>query len=255
LFADLRDFTQLCQRLDTEQSYQILNDVMDCLTDAVLAQQGTIIDYYGDGLAAMWNAPTPQADHALRAAHAARAMVDNIPAVSHRWSSQLPGELALGVGIHTGRAVVGNIGSSQHLKYGPRGATVNLASRIEASTKTLGMPVIVSTATHQQLAGVASVRLCQAQLKGIADVVDLYALLPDDIDSTTKSAIARYDQALAYFEQGLHGEACRLLERGLFGQLLGPSEFLSRQIKMQCSRRLGRRQSDCTSDCGPVVEV
>ncbi len=251
LFADLRGFTTLCEQLDTRRTYEMLNDVMDCLTAAVLAEQGTIIDYYGDGLAAMWNAPTTQFDHASRAARAALAMVASIPVVSRRWQSELHSELQLGVGIHTGLAVVGNIGSTQHLKYGPRGATVNVASRIEAATKSLGVPILLSTATKQSLDhSYSTVRLCQARLKGIAEAIDLYTF----VENEAVEAADNYTTALRHYENSQLVDARRQLEAADFATLAGPAEFLAQQIEQDGGRKLGRRAGDCAVPSA-VVEV
>jgi adenylate cyclase len=150
---------------------------MDALTDVVLGEGGTIIDYYGDGLSAMWNAPCDQIDHAERACRAALAMQERIAALGGEWVAMLGAPLRLGVGVHTGRAQVGNAGSRRKLKYGPRGLTVNIASRIEQATKRLGVPVIISRATQKRLGdGFTSTRLCRAQLRGVPRRVALYTI-------------------------------------------------------------------------------
>ena len=135
LFADLRDFTRLPTSLETDVVYELLGHVMDCLTAAVMDHDGLVIDYYGDGLAAMWNAPADQADHPELACRAGLRMLEALPDVVADWAGVLDRELQLGVGIHTGVVHVGNAGSCRRMKYGPRGANVNLASRVESATK------------------------------------------------------------------------------------------------------------------------
>jgi adenylate cyclase len=177
LMADLRGFTGICAALPAPATYEFLAEVMEALTDVVLQEGGTIIDYYGDGLSAMWNAPCDQANHAERACRAALAMQERIAAIDEQWRTTLGAPLRMGVGVHTGRAQVGNAGSRRKLKYGPRGLTVNIASRIEQATKRLGVPVVVSRATQKRLGdGFTSTRLCRAKLRGAPTRVALYSI-------------------------------------------------------------------------------
>jgi adenylate cyclase len=152
LFADLRRFTDLAATLAHEAVYELLGHVMDCLTNEIIAQDGSVIDYFGDGLAAMWNAPVDQADHAERACRAGRGMIESLPEVAADWQGMLEGgHLRLGIGLHTGIVQVGNSGSRRVKKYGPRGATVHLASRVEAATKAIGLPLVLTGATVTRL--------------------------------------------------------------------------------------------------------
>jgi adenylate cyclase len=177
LMADLRAFTGICATLPTPETYEFLAEVIEALTDVVLSEGGTIIDYYGDGLSAMWNAPCDQVDHAERACRAALAMQERLAALSELWSTMLGAPLRLGVGVHTGRAQVGNAGSQRKLKYGPRGLTMNIASRIEQATKRLGVPVIISRATQRRLGdNFTATRLCRAKLRGVPTRVALYSV-------------------------------------------------------------------------------
>ncbi|MGI9456171.1 MAG: adenylate/guanylate cyclase domain-containing protein [Aeoliella sp.] len=244
LFADLRGFAQLCGQLTTRQAYELLNDVMDELTDAVMSHEGVLIDYYGDGLSAMWNAPVVQKNHSELACQAAIQMLERLPKVSERWRETLPTPLKLGIGIHAGPAQVGNIGSSQRLKYGPRGSTVNLASRIESATKLVGVPLVVTRAVADQLSDhFLRFRVCQANLPGIVESVDLFSLRPASTDERMLAAIEHYEQALNLYESGKLAQACVLLEGESDSPDL-PAAFLARQIKKECSRCLGRRAGD-----------
>ncbi len=242
LFADLRGFAALCEQLSTADTYTLLNEVMDALTAAVMDWGGTLIDYCGDGLAAMWNAPLDQARHVVRACQAAVEMRDKMPTVSARWQAVLAAPLELGIGIHTGNAQVGNIGSTQRLKYGPRGSTVNLASRLEQATKQLGIPIVVSRAVASSLAGeFTSFRVCHAKLPGMEQSVDLFALCPLVCGEHRLDAMERYDEALAHYEAGELEQAKQILmavkrRHGL------PTDFLHRQIDREQHRRLGPRK-------------
>src|SRR5438270_1912683 len=122
----------------------------------------------------MWNAPTGQADHAARGCRAALAMLADLPGLDAHWRDRLGGPLRLGIGLNTGRALVGNTGSRIKFKYGALGNTVNLASRVEGATKQLGVPLLITGATRAPVGeSFAARRLCRARLTGIADPVDL----------------------------------------------------------------------------------
>lgn len=243
LFADLRGFSSLCQRLTTADTYQLLNDVMDTLTAAVMQHEGTLIDYYGDGLAAMWNAPVDQSAHPVLACRAALSMQQALPAVSERWQQLLDAPLELGIGLDTGPAQVGNIGSRQRLKYGARGTTVNVASRLEQTTKLLGMPIVATRAVTSQLAGqMLTYRLCEAELPGIDGPVDVMAVAPATGDASRLADVSRYEQALVAYEEGDLEAAAEQLAQIERDDL--PTQFLLGRIRQETHRRLGRRASD-----------
>ena len=177
LVSDLRGFTALSERLEAETTCQVLRDLMESLTDRIIAEGGVIVDYAGDGILAMWNAPAPQNDHAQRACRAALAMLKELPRFNERWQATIGGPLVLGVGINTGIARVGNTGSSRKLKYGPHGLTVNLASRVQDATKNVRVPLLVSPSVRERVADLYDTRsVGRLELKGIAGPVELFEL-------------------------------------------------------------------------------
>jgi adenylate cyclase len=177
LVSDLRGFTSLSERLGPETTCRVVRDIMEHLSDRIMAHGGVIVDYAGDGILAMWNAPVPQDDHIARACRAALAMLGELPALNAHWTGTIGTPLALGIGLNTGNAQVGNTGSSRKLKYGPHGLTVNLASRVQDATKKVGVPVLISPSVHERLpAGFASHPVGAIQLAGIKEPVTLYEL-------------------------------------------------------------------------------
>jgi adenylate cyclase len=151
LSSDLRGFTRMAERLGAEVTCQIIRDMIERLSEWIVQYGGVIVDYAGDGILAMWNAPLPQEDHAARACRAALAMVGELPGLNVRWQSVVGHPLQIGIGLNTGPALVGNTGSSRKFKYGPHGHTVNLASRVQTATKQLGVSILVSGSTLQQV--------------------------------------------------------------------------------------------------------
>jgi len=181
LFCDLRGFTPLGERLSPRESYALLGDVMDRFTHDVMRFDGVLIDYFGDGLAAFWNAPLLQDDHALLACRAAFSMCDALPELSDDWFSVTGRHLRLGIGIHTGVSLVGNAGSRSRIKYGPRGTAVNLASRVQSASKQLELPVVITQTTAQRLQGKLPTRqVARLKLEGFAEPVELYQPLMNE---------------------------------------------------------------------------
>src|SRR5437870_10444626 len=107
---------------------------------------------------ALWGAPAKQPDHAPRAARAALAMLRRLPTLDERWRSRVGDPLRVGIGVHSGQAWVGEVGTEHKFKYGPRGHTVNLASRVQGATKYLRVPALVTGATRAGLGDEFAVR-------------------------------------------------------------------------------------------------
>jgi adenylate cyclase len=171
-----------------------------------------VVDYIGDGLLAMWNAPLDQPDHAIRAARSALAMRDGLPELNRRWRDRLGKPLGLGIGINSGPALVGNTGSHKKFKYGPLGHTVNLASRVEGATKQLGVGLLFTGSTFERLGeSFATRRLCQARVMGIAGGVDLHELNAGIASPDWLARRESYERALALYEAGRWSEACQAL--------------------------------------------
>jgi len=158
LFSDIRNFTTISEKLDAHEVVEFLNRYFERVCAIILTEGGTIDKFIGDAVMVQFGAPVPYPDHAARALRAALAMRD-AAADFRDWMSQrfadrdLP-PFNIGIGIHTGDAIAGNIGSSKRMEYTVIGDTVNLASRLEGACKTLGC-VIVASSDTLNAAGVA----------------------------------------------------------------------------------------------------
>lgn len=219
MFSDIRGFSRLSEKLGPEMTCDLVADVMDRLTERIRDHEGVVVDYAGDGLMAMWNAPMDQSDHAVLACRAAVAMLGELPGLNEDWKERLGTELRVGIGLNTGPAMCGNTGSRIRFKYGPLGHTVNLASRVESATKQMGVPLVITGSTRSRIGnGFAVRRLCKVKVVGIDEPVDFYELHGLQAEEAWQNRCEAYEEALQLYEQGEFGEACRAVYPVLSGQ-------------------------------------
>ena len=203
LFADVRQFSNISEKIGSRLTFQLLGDVMDQLTAVVNEHDGVVIDYYGDGIAAFWNAPVTQGDHANLACSAALEMLKTLPTINSKWADQIGQFLRIGVGVHTGLAQVGNSGSKRRIKYGPRGQTVNLASRIESATKSIGVPLLISHACAEKLnEKFINFSMGSFELPGIAQPQELFRVFDPHMDVRKLEFLRSFESAVKNVETG-----------------------------------------------------
>jgi adenylate cyclase len=179
LFSDIRGFTSISERLPAAQVIEMLNEYLDRMSDVVFRHGGTLDKFIGDAVMAFWGAPIPIEDHARRAVSAALDMLAELEALNTRWSARgAPAQLAIGIGVNTGEAIVGNIGSlTRKLDYTAIGDAVNLASRLESLNKELGTTVLVSESTVRKAgAGFDFRPLSDVVVKGKTQAVSVFTL-------------------------------------------------------------------------------
>lgn len=212
LFSDIRGFSRMSEKLGPAETCKLVSDVMDELTGRVRDCEGVVVDYSGDGIMAMWNAPANQPDHAVKACRSALSMIASLSDLDARWKEKLGVPLRLGIGLNTGAALCGNTGSKQKFKYGPLGHAVNLASRVEGATKHFGVPLLITGSTRAQLGDAFAVRrLCKVRVVGIDGAVELFELVSEGAAPEWLPRCKAYEEALTQYEGGNFIAACRSL--------------------------------------------
>jgi class 3 adenylate cyclase len=175
LMSDMRGYTRFAEMGEPGRVVAVLNDYLARMADIVIAHGGTVNEFIGDAIFAVFGAPASHPDHAERAAGAALAMqraMTEINAAHER--RELP-RFEMGIGINTGEAVLGNIGSVQRAKYAVVGHAVNVAGRVEGCT--VGGQIFISAATFERIRDVAEVGVpVPVEVKGLAEPLLLYEL-------------------------------------------------------------------------------
>jgi len=236
LFMDIRGFTSFSQAMTPRELLLFMKEYFDVTGEVIKAQGGTIIEYVGDGTMALFGAPLPIEDHALKACAAALLMQQTLEKQRKIWQEQGKPIINSGIGIHTGSMLVGNIGSSERYKYGAIGDSVNMGSRLQELTKVYGVPIITSEHTISQVKTSFHVReLDCVNMRGRTSEIKIYEImgfrdqaLPED----KIMLIEAYEEALRHYYSKDNRRALELFKKCL--ELLPgdkPSQILSSRLE------------------------
>jgi adenylate cyclase len=202
-FSDLEGFTTISEGLEPEALTALLNEYLTAMTDIIQEEGGTIDKYEGDAIIALWNAPVLQPDHAKRCIRSALRCQTKLAEMRPLLKERLGKDLKMRIGLNTGFAVVGNMGSHAHFDYTMIGDAVNLASRLEGINKQFGTYTIVSQSTLEQMDGIYPVReLARVAVVGRKEPVVVYEPMLQDEFDLRKADFAVFAQGLALFYKG-----------------------------------------------------
>jgi adenylate cyclase len=206
LFSDVRSFTNISESLPAEQVVKLLNCHFSVMSEVIFANKGTLDKFIGDAIMAFWGAPIKVENHADLSVKAAIEMHQQIAVVNERLNTMELPSINVGIGINTGKVVLGNIGSDRKLDYTVIGDPVNLASRMEGITKTYGVPIIISESTRAQLTDHRPcVLLDRVRVKGKVHPIAIYLPLatsnenPSDF-TENKDIAERSIKAFHYYQ-------------------------------------------------------
>jgi adenylate cyclase len=186
LFTDIRNFTPLSERLSPAELVAFLNRILGRLGAEIARENGVIDKFIGDSVMAFWNAPLRQPDHARRACAAALKMRAAIQEMNANSTFGLPEEIArdtrieIGVGINTGPACVGNVGSAERFNYSAIGDAVNVAARAEAACKEIGYDLVICRSTAEHASEFAFLDAGSVTLKGKSERIPMMILVGDE---------------------------------------------------------------------------
>ncbi len=202
MFCDIRNFSRFSEGMSPSETIRWISDVMEQLSQTILDDGGTLVDFVGDEVMAMWGAPQSRGDHAEAACRCALRIQNCVRKLSLKWQDQLGDQMRVGIGIHSGIVSVGNTGSPQRFKYGPLGNTVNLGSRVQGAGKYLRSDILITKETRRQIPrDMEARRLCSVRVNNINRPVHLFELSTDS-SPELRTRDREYEHALNDFETG-----------------------------------------------------
>jgi len=208
-FSDVRGFTSLSEELAPEVLVEVMNAYLDRVTRVLFRHGATLDKYLGDGVMAFWGAPVDQPDHARRACQAALEIQQVVADFSQTLRGKGLPELRVGMGLATGPAVVGNLGSTHHFDYTAVGDTVNTASRLEGLTRILGADILLTGRTREEAGdGFFLRKVGRVRVKGKQQPVEVWELRQEDHPD-----LPLWNQALEALYRGRLKEALQIFQR------------------------------------------
>jgi adenylate cyclase len=204
-FSDIQGFTKISEALNSEETTMLLNEIFTEMTDIILSHEGTLDKFVGDGIIALFGAPNVLENHAERACLASLRMQKRLKELRAKWKAEGRPELKMRIGLCTGVAKVGNMGSEQRFNYTMIGDMVNIASRLEGVNKAYGIYTLISETTRKAAGNEITVREVDTiKVVGRKKPVTVFELMGynEHSDKSIKDTIAKYQQGLqAYRDQ------------------------------------------------------
>ena len=203
MFSDIRGFTTISEKIDAQELADFLNLYLSDMSRIVFNRQGTLDKFIGDAVMAFWGAPYEEPGHETRACECALDMMKRVNELQKQWETEAKPRLDIGIGLNTGVASVGRMGSSQRRAYTALGDPVNLSSRLEGLNKDYGTHILVNESTYEYAKGSGLVfrELDQIRVKGKLQPVTIYELIGRNGDSTaqTTDLLVRFAAARALY--------------------------------------------------------
>ena len=210
-FSDVQSFTSLSEKLSPETLTELLNQYLTEMTNIILEHGGTIDKYEGDAIIAFWNAPSDQSDHALRAINAAIKCQSRLAELAESFKAKVGRPLWTRIGLNTGDAIVGNMGSNLRFDYTMLGDSVNLASRLEGLNKQFGTYLMCSLQTKKEAeehgCRLKWRELGRVSVVGKTEAVNVFEPIPSETYAKKEKVYRAFEAALKMFYAGKIAEA------------------------------------------------
>jgi adenylate cyclase len=243
LFSDIRGYTSMSEQLTAQEMVTQLNEYFERMVATVFQRKGAVDKFIGDAMMAVWGRfrdhprEAELADDACQAVDAALAMRAELAILNAGWRAKNMTELSIGIGIHQGEAVVGEIGSHERAELTAIGDCVNLGSRLEGATKEYGLDLLISAVVKQR---VASRFFCRPvdliRVKGKNQPVEVFTVLgPREI--TPPPGLDHFEEGMSFYREGRFGDARRLFEQAAAG---GMDDFLTDVFIQRCGHLTGQ---------------
>jgi adenylate cyclase len=260
MFCDVRGFSSIAERLDAQGLAQFMNEYLTAMTDAVLAQGGTIDKYIGDAVMAFWNAPLDDPDHAQNATLAAWAMVRELERLNEQWKRRADergephSEVGFRIGLATGECCVGNFGSNHRFDYSVLGDDVNLASRLEGANKFYHTRILASDATRDLAAGLPWLEVDNVRVKGKSRATRVFTLAGPAIERQSPQfarpcVVARQDAG------GLSARRFRGRGPACAARLTTPHRLAARSVRRSTSGAATNWRERGRTNWAPVTDL
>ncbi len=237
-FSDIQSFSSFSELLEPKQLVELMNEYLTSMTDILQEEGGTLDKYIGDAMVAMYNAPIPIEHHAYKACRAAALIQKRQAELRKKWADEgdkwpsIVPKMRTRIGLNTGSAIVGNMGSLTRFNYTMMGDTVNLAARCESGAKSVGVFTLVTEQTRNEAVASGSDLVFRYvdkwQVKGRSKPANMYELLGfrDELDANAIDAVRIYERGLSkYFERDFSG-AIEEFEKAAKLELFQPDEEL-----------------------------
>ena len=203
IFTDLEGFTTISERLEPEVLIALLNEYLSAMAEIILEEEGTIDKYEGDAIIAFWNAPSNVKDHAIRVTRAALRCQEKLKEMQAQLSEKAGSDLLMRIGINTGNAVVGNLGSKTRFDYTMMGDSVNLAARLEGVNKQFGSYTIIAENTRHEVGNAFAAReLGRVGVVGRKEPVTIYEPMFHNEYKKNKAILEKFAEGLQQYYKG-----------------------------------------------------
>jgi adenylate cyclase len=205
MFSDIRGFTPISEKLEPEDLVHLLNQYLTEMTDIIQNDEGLVDKFMGDAIMAFWGAPLDQPTHPEMACKSSLSMITTLKDLKTKWKKEGIPAFDIGIGINSGEAIVGNMGSSQRFDYTAIGDNVNLAARLEGLNKIYGTNILLSEFTYKSINDKFETRKLDAvRVKGKRKPIHIYELISEKgrLDDKTKEFIKQFELGLnLYFDK------------------------------------------------------